>query len=140
MGGAGLKSAVSAALVEAVSESPFSHVVMERSGLLAAGNFIVDRFKIIDYYPREEMLASILRESSGNGGGPYNILKDLAKMGADFPLAAAGLLGDDETGESGTVRRRIVARRCESARCAPHPPPRQALRSRALLPHRRRDR
>ena len=74
MGGAGLKSAVSAALVEAVSESPFSHVVMERSGLLAAGNFIVDRFKIIDYYPREEMLASILRESSGNGGGPYNIL------------------------------------------------------------------
>ena len=100
MGGAGLKSAASAALVQAVSESPFSHVVMERSGLLAAGNFIVDRFKIIDYYPREEMLASILRESSGNGGGPYNILKDLAKMGADFPLAAAGLLGDDETGDS----------------------------------------
>lgn len=67
------------------------------SGLLAAGNFIVDYVKIIDYYPGEEMLASILRESSANGGGPYNILKDLAKMGAPFPLAAAGLIGSDAT-------------------------------------------
>ncbi len=69
-----------------------------RCGILAAGNFIVDYVKIIDYYPGEEMLASILRESSANGGGPYNILKDLAKMGATFPLAAAGLIGSDSTG------------------------------------------
>src|SRR5688572_10965322 len=69
-----------------------------RSGLLGAGNFIVDHVKIIDYYPGEEMLASILRESSANGGGPYNILKDLAKMGAAFPLSAAGLIGNDSTG------------------------------------------
>ena len=68
------------------------------SGLLAAGNFIVDYVKIIDYYPGEEMLASILRESSANGGGPYNILKDLAKMGINFPLEAAGLIGTDATG------------------------------------------
>ncbi len=71
---------------------------MPRQGLLAAGNFIVDHVKIIDYYPGEEMLASILRENSANGGGPYNILKDLAKMGASFPLAAAGLIGSDSTG------------------------------------------
>jgi sugar/nucleoside kinase (ribokinase family) len=70
-----------------------------RNGLLAAGNFVVDHVKIIDYYPREEMLASILRQSSANGGGPYNILKDLAKMGAPFPLAAAGLIGTDATGD-----------------------------------------
>jgi sugar/nucleoside kinase (ribokinase family) len=69
-----------------------------RTGLLAAGNFIVDYVKIIDYYPGEEMLASILRESSANGGGPYNILKDLSKMGARFPLSAAGLIGTDSTG------------------------------------------
>jgi sugar/nucleoside kinase (ribokinase family) len=69
-----------------------------RTGLLAAGNFVVDYVKIIDYYPGEEMLASILRESSANGGGPYNILKDLAKMGARFPLSAAGLIGKDSTG------------------------------------------
>jgi len=71
-----------------------------RTGLLAAGNFIVDHFKIIDYYPQEEMLASIVREATGNGGGPYNILKDLAKMGAPFPLAAAGLLGADAMGDA----------------------------------------
>jgi len=86
--------------VVAVPESPSSSVSVPRTGLLAAGNFIVDRFKIIDYYPREEMLASILRETSGNGGGPYNVLKDLAKMGASFPLAAAGLLGEDATGDA----------------------------------------
>ena len=83
-----------------MSDSTSPDGATARSGLLAAGNFIVDHFKIIDYYPREEMLASILRESTGNGGGPYNVLKDLAKMGAPFPLAAAGLIGEDATGNA----------------------------------------
>ncbi len=86
--------------VAAVSETPGSSASPSRAGLLAGGNFIVDRFKLIDYYPREEMLASILSETSGNGGGPYNLLKDLAKMGASFPLAAAGLIGLDATGDA----------------------------------------
>jgi sugar/nucleoside kinase (ribokinase family) len=68
---------------------------LSRNGILAAGNFIVDHVKMIDYYPGEEMLATIASQTSGNGGGPYNILKDLAKMGAPFPLEAAGLLGRD---------------------------------------------
>jgi sugar/nucleoside kinase (ribokinase family) len=67
-----------------------------RRGLLAAGNFIIDHVKIIDYFPAEETLATILSQSSHNGGGPYNVLKDLAKMGAEFPLEAAGLLGNDD--------------------------------------------
>lgn len=67
-----------------------------RSGILAAGNFIIDHVKIIDYYPAEENLATILSQASSNGGGPYNVLKDLAKMGADFPLEAAGLIGNDD--------------------------------------------
>ena len=66
-----------------------------RSGVLAAGNWIVDRVKRIDHYPEESALAYILDESIGNGGSPYNVLKDLARMGADFPLAGAGRLGDD---------------------------------------------
>ncbi|MGK0186222.1 MAG: sugar/nucleoside kinase (ribokinase family) [Verrucomicrobiales bacterium] len=68
----------------------------ERNGILAGGNFIIDHVKVVDHYPEQEMLASILSESMSNGGGPYNVLKDLALMGAKFPLAAAGLLGDDE--------------------------------------------
>lgn len=71
----------------------------ERSGILAAGNFIVDHVKIIDYYPGEEMLASILDQSSANGGGPYNILRDMASLGASWPLEAAGLIGEDATGD-----------------------------------------
>lgn len=71
----------------------------KRRGILAGGNFIVDRVKRIDHYPREQMLASILDESVSNGGGPYNVLKDLAHMNAPFPLEAVGLLGDDEDGD-----------------------------------------
>lgn len=71
----------------------------ERHGLLAAGNFIIDHVKIIDAYPAPEMLSKIQSQSSSNGGGPYNILKDLAKMEAPFPLQAAGLVGQDADGD-----------------------------------------
>lgn len=69
-----------------------------RSGILAAGNFIVDHVKVIDHWPDQERLASILERHSSNGGGPYNVLKDLAAMQAGFPLCAAGLIGTDPDG------------------------------------------
>ena len=69
-----------------------------RAGILAAGNFIVDHVKIIDAYPQQDMLANIVSESQSNGGGPYNVLKDLAAMKAGFPLEACGLVGDDDNG------------------------------------------
>jgi sugar/nucleoside kinase (ribokinase family) len=71
----------------------------KRRGILTAGNFIVDRIKQIDAYPAENMLATIEAETRSNGGGPYNILKDLAAMGADYPLAAAGRIGQDGDGD-----------------------------------------
>lgn len=70
----------------------------ERRGILAGGNFIIDYVKIIDRYPEQDTLASIVRESRANGGGPYNLLKDLAALGAGFPLEAAGRVGDDANG------------------------------------------
>jgi sugar/nucleoside kinase (ribokinase family) len=70
-----------------------------RNGILAAGNFIRDYVKIIGHYPEQDTLASILSETSGNGGGPYNVLKDLAAMGATYPLEAAGLVGKDTNGD-----------------------------------------
>lgn len=70
-----------------------------RNGILAAGNFIRDYVKIISHYPEQDTLASILSESSGNGGGPYNVLKNLAAMGATYPLEAAGLVGRDANGD-----------------------------------------
>lgn len=69
-----------------------------RSGLLAGGNWIIDYTKLIDSWPAQDTLANIVEERRSNGGGPYNILVDLAKMGAPFPLAGAGLVGDDPNG------------------------------------------
>jgi sugar/nucleoside kinase (ribokinase family) len=70
----------------------------QRRGILAGGNWIVDRLKVIDTYPREEALANILSESVGNGGSPFNILMDLARLKVGLPLAGVGLIGDDAEG------------------------------------------
>ena len=69
-----------------------------RNGILAGGNFIIDHVKMIDAWPEQDMLASITSETSSNGGGPYNVLKDLAAMQVPFPLSAAGLVGQDAHG------------------------------------------
>ena len=69
-----------------------------RSGILAGGNLIVDQVKVIDAWPDQDTLANILDSKRGNGGGPYNILKDLSLAGVAYPLAAVGLIGQDEQG------------------------------------------
>ena len=69
-----------------------------RTGILAGGNWIVDAVKIIDVFPQQDALANILSTARGTGGSPFNLLVDLALMGAKFPLAAVGLVGDDENG------------------------------------------
>lgn len=69
-----------------------------RHGILAGGNFIIDHVKLIDAWPAQDMLATIVQETSSNGGGPYNVLKDLAAMQAPFPLSAVGLVGQDTNG------------------------------------------
>ena len=70
-----------------------------RRGLLAGGNFITDFVKIIDKWPRQDELASIRSQSMSSGGGPYNVLKDLAAMKVAFPLEGVGLVGDDANGQ-----------------------------------------
>ncbi|RZK77151.1 MAG: hypothetical protein EOO92_13440 [Pedobacter sp.] len=70
-----------------------------RKGILVGGNWIIDQVKIIDAFPEEEKLVNIISECSSNGGSAYNILKDLVKLQADFPLSGVGLVGDDERGD-----------------------------------------
>jgi sugar/nucleoside kinase (ribokinase family) len=72
----------------------------ERSGILCAGNWIIDHVKIIDQFPAQDTLVNILSQSRGTGGAPYNALVDLARLGADFPLEGIGLVGNDEDGRS----------------------------------------
>ena len=54
---------------------------------------------MIDVYPQREQLANITGAAiTGTGGSPYNLLVNLAKLGVDIPLAAAGLVGNDAFG------------------------------------------
>lgn len=71
---------------------------MKRSGIIAGGNWIVDHLKSIDCWPDQDTLANIREESRGNGGSPYNVLKDLRKLGVRFPLEGVGLVGNDDLG------------------------------------------
>lgn len=71
---------------------------MMRKGILVGGNWIIDQVKMIDAYPDEEKLVSIVAEYSSNGGSAYNVLKGLAKLKANFPLNGLGIVGDDERG------------------------------------------
>lgn len=69
-----------------------------RNGLIASGHWVLDHVKLIDAWPSEETLATIISESSGNGGGAYNVAKNLVRLGARFPLRGIGLVGDDAAG------------------------------------------
>jgi sugar/nucleoside kinase (ribokinase family) len=77
-----------------------SNTASKRSGIFAGGNWIIDQVKIVDTFPAQEQLANIRSQHQGTGGSPYNILLDLAKLGVDFPLSGAGLVGKDAHGES----------------------------------------
>jgi sugar/nucleoside kinase (ribokinase family) len=69
-----------------------------RTGIIAGGNWIVDAVKMVDVWPQQDTLANILNTTKGSGGSPFNILVDLALLGASFPLAGCGLVGDDDNG------------------------------------------
>ena len=68
-------------------------------GIAAAGNWIVDRVKIVDRLPERGLLGSILSETRAPGGSPANVLADLARLQAPFPLFGFGIVGADSDGE-----------------------------------------
>ena len=70
----------------------------EPNGILAGGNFIVDHVKQIDHFPEQDQLALVRSASRSNGGGPYNLLRNLAAMDVGIALQAVGLIGDDANG------------------------------------------
>jgi sugar/nucleoside kinase (ribokinase family) len=71
-----------------------------RSGIIAGGNWIVDHVKVIEAWPAQDTLANIVEHSRSNGGSPYNILVDLFRLGAAFPLEGVGLVGADDNGRA----------------------------------------
>ncbi|MCR5019083.1 MAG: carbohydrate kinase family protein [Bacteroidales bacterium] len=72
---------------------------MERKGIIAVGNWIVDNVKFIETYPRKGNLATIFRQEEGLGGCAHNVLADLAAMRSGIPLYAGGCIGADRFGK-----------------------------------------
>ena len=72
---------------------------MAKKGITAAGNWIVDKVKLIDDFPPQDGLCNILETTSANGGAPYNVLKALSRLGAKFPLKGIGVVGEDGDGD-----------------------------------------
>lgn len=73
----------------------FGEATHERSGVLCAGSIVVDVGKVIDRYPSQELLAVIEDVTLSTGGPAVNLAVDLHRLGAGFPLAIAGVIGDD---------------------------------------------
>ena len=66
-----------------------------RSGVICAGNWIVDIVHDIAEWPNKNELVRILGNSVGIGGGAANVLSDLRSFEVDFPLIPVGKLGKD---------------------------------------------
>lgn len=93
-----------------------------RKGLLAGGNWIIDQVKLIDVFPQREQLANIRSQGEGTGGAAYNVLVDLAVLGAPFPLFGAGLVGKDALGDrilADCKKRGIDSRHLKTTPAAP---------------------
>ena len=52
----------------------------------------IDKVKNIDRWPGEGNLCNILNQVQSTGGGPANVLFDLAVMDKNLPLYAAGVI------------------------------------------------
>ncbi|MEM9637519.1 MAG: carbohydrate kinase family protein [Pseudomonadota bacterium] len=71
---------------------------MIRSGVICAGNWIVDLVHDIDSWPEESNLVRIGAQTRGIGGGAANVIASLAKLDTGFDLWPMGALGEDEFG------------------------------------------
>ncbi|GAA4401724.1 carbohydrate kinase family protein [Fodinibacter luteus] len=70
-----------------------------RHGVLCAGTAVVDLSKVIDHYPPLDHIAIIEEFSLGTGGPGLNMAVDLTRLGAPFPVAFAGVVGEDANGD-----------------------------------------
>ena len=72
---------------------------MERKGIVAAGNMLVDHVHQIVQWPERGWLAEIVHSERATGGAPLNVLLTLAKLHVGLPLQAVGLIGEDNDGD-----------------------------------------
>jgi len=64
-----------------------------------AGNWVLDRVKVIDHYPGESSIATISGESQGGGGCSFNVSLNLAKFDNILDVYVLGVIGSDADGD-----------------------------------------
>ena len=69
-----------------------------RVGVLCVGTIVADVRKVIDVYPAPDHLATIEEVSLSTGGAALNLAVDMRLLGATYPIALGGAIGDDEHG------------------------------------------
>ena len=70
----------------------------KKSGIVVAGNMILDVVKTIDQYPKIGMLAYVSSSKRAIGGCAPNTATDLAVIDSTLPVSVVGKIGDDEYG------------------------------------------
>ncbi len=71
---------------------------MTHAGVVCAGSIVVDVGKVIAAYPPLDHITTIEEVSLSTGGPGLNMAVDLHQLGAGFPLAILGAVGDDQHG------------------------------------------
>jgi len=67
-------------------------------GLISGGSIVVDLVKMIDRYPPQDEVAFVSSVIRGGGGPALNLPINLRLLGADYPMAVVGTVGDDDHG------------------------------------------
>jgi sugar/nucleoside kinase (ribokinase family) len=91
---------------------------MERRGIICGVAWCVDRILTIERWPPEETVANVVSERHFGGCPGHNMATALRRLGAEFPVEALGLIGDDADGrlltaacdELGIARNGLIAR------------------------------
>lgn len=68
------------------------------TGIVCAGNIIIDLIKTITSWPDEGMLVSINKEQQHGGGSVFNCLVNLAVLDPCLSLSARAMVGNDRHG------------------------------------------
>jgi sugar/nucleoside kinase (ribokinase family) len=71
---------------------------MERRGIICGVAWCVDRILTIERWPPEETVANVTAERHFGGCPGHNMATALMRLGAEFPVEAMGLIGDDADG------------------------------------------
>ena len=70
-----------------------------QKGVVTAGSWCCDHNKLVDHWPSEDGLATIIAEERHGGGSACNMAIDLKKLDPDFLVETIGIIGDDEDGQ-----------------------------------------